>query len=294
MALTSGEGQGGGRPSNGRFSPGMEMIDVQVKENTTHYQTLCVPRNASRREIQASFRRLVKVYHPDKNPQRVKWAEGQMRKLLDAYETISDGTRRAIYDRYLLARRAGMSFVERMSRKKDDLAAQSKLVLHYLLDGEFEAAIDLHERLARHRVTFSLGHYLGECDYLDSLFLLGEAYEQRRMWRTAVRFYWEAYERERTEPRKRYFFDELRDRLRVIFSQRLVRGLAPEDALKNYRRALGMCSSGRDAALVHKKIAILQNRLGRPADAVESLNKAKQLCPNMKTIDAVRASIAGD
>lgn len=270
------------------------MIDVQVNENTTHYQTLCVPRNASRREIQASFRRLVKVYHPDKNPQRVKWAEGQMRKLLDAYETLSDETRRAIYDRHLLARRAGVSFVERMSRKKDDLAAQSKLVLHYLLDGEFEPAIDLYERLARRRVTFSLAHYLDECDYLDSLFLLGEAYEQRRMWRTAVRFYWEAYERERTEPRKRYFFDELRDRLRVIFSQRLVRGLAPEDALKNYRRALAMCSTGRDAALVHKKIAVLQNRLGRPADAVESLNKAKQLCPNMKTIDAMRASIAGD
>lgn len=267
---------------------------MRVNEQTNHYQTLCVPRTASKREIQASFRRLVKTYHPDKNPRRVKWAETQMRKLLDAYETISDDTRRAIYDRHLLARRAGMSFVERMSRRKDDLVAQSKLVLHYLLAGDFEAAIGLHERLSQHRSTFSLGHHLDECDYLDSLFLLGEAYEQRRMWRTAVRFYWEAYECERTEPRKRYFFDELKDRLRVIFSQRIVRGLAPEDALKNYRRALGMCSSGRDAALIHKKIAVLQNRLGRPTDAVESLDKAKQLCPSMKTIDTMRASIAGD
>jgi len=269
------------------------MINLQTKQEGTHYQTLRVPRTASKKDIQVSFRRLVKIYHPDKNPKRVKWAEGQMRKLLDAYETVSDDTRRAMYDRHVAARRAGVSFAERMARKKNDLEAQSKLVLHYLLDGNFELAIDLHEGLLQERAAFDLGQHLDECDHLDALFLLGEAYEDRQMWRTALRFYWEAYEREKVEPRKRYFFEELKDRLRVIFSQRLVRGLAPEDALRNYRRALGVCAHSRDAALIYKKIAGLQSRLGRPERALEALDEAKKLCPGMRTIDIQKASLAG-
>jgi tetratricopeptide (TPR) repeat protein len=217
-----------------------------------------------------------------------------MRKLLDAYETVSDDGRRASYDRYVAARRASMSFAERMAQKKDDLGAQAKLILHHLLEGNFDAAIELRERLSQRRPSFDLAQHLDDCDYLDSLFLLGEAYETRRMWRTALRFYWEAYESEKDEPRKRYFFDELKDRLRVLFSQRLVRGLAPEDALKNYRRALGMCVNSRDAALIYKKIAALHSRLGQPGSAVEALDKAKELCPGMKTLDSLKASIAGD
>ena len=270
------------------------MISLQAKQNANHYQTLRVLRTASKKEIQTSFRRLVKIYHPDKNPKRTKWAEAQMRKLLDAYETVSDDGRRASYDRYVAARRASMSFAERMAQKKDDLGAQAKLILHHLLEGNFDAAIELRERLSQRRPSFDLAQHLDDCDYLDSLFLLGEAYETRRMWRTALRFYWEAYESEKDEPRKRYFFDELKDRLRVLFSQRLVRGLAPEDALKNYRRALGMCVNSRDAALIYKKIAALHSRLGQPGSAVEALDKAKELCPGMKTLDSLKASIAGD
>ncbi len=268
------------------------MIAGQTHTETTHYQTLRVPSTASKQEVRASFRRLVKVYHPDKNPQRIKWAEVQMRRLLEAYETVSDDMRRAIYDRRLDTPRTP-SFTERLASRENDPDAQSKLVLHHLLQGDFDAAIALHERLSQRRTTFNLGHHLEEHDYLDSLFLLGEAYEQRRMWRTAVRFYWEAYEREQVEPRKRYFFDELRDRLRVLFSQRLTRGLPPEDALKNYRRALGMCNNGRDAALIYKKMAALHHRIGESADAVAALDKAQELCPTMKTLDDMRARFAG-
>ena len=259
----------------------------------SHYETLRVARTASRSQIQAAFRRLVKVYHPDKNPRRVPWAEAKMCEVLEAYELLSDERRRMVYDRQLRTRRTGPSFAERMRRKTDDLRAQSKLVLHYLLEGEFDLAIDLHERLAFRQVTFSLSHHLDERDYLDSLFLLGEAYEARRQWHTAVRFYREAYELERTGPRKRYFFEELKDRLRVLLSQRLVRGLAPEQTLRNYRRALALGIGKRDAALIYKKIAGIQNRLGQRDEAMKALDKAKQLCPGMKTIDDMRQKIAG-
>lgn len=259
----------------------------------SHYGTLELSQSASKQQIRSAFRRLAKVYHPDKNRRRVPWAEARMRELLEAYEVLSDDPRRIVYDRTLRGPRNGMSFVERMKKKEGDLGAQSKLILHYLLQGDFEKATELHEKLAFHQVTFSLAQHLDERDYLDSLFLLGEAYESRRQWRTAVRFYWEAYEREKAGQPKRYFLDEVKDRLRVLFSQRLVRGLSPEDVLKNYRRALALGIGKRDAALIYKKIAAVQNRLGRREEAVKALDKAQSLCPGMKTLDVMKKKIAG-
>jgi len=258
-----------------------------------HYDTLQVASGASREEIRASFRRLVKVYHPDKNPTRVPWAEVRMRDLLAAYRVVSDSRQRALYDRALRTARRGGSLGERAKRREDDLRTQSRRILRHLLDGRYEAAIDLHQKMRLRRVSFNLGHHLDERDYLDSLFLLGEAYEDRRQWRTALQFYWEAYERERSGPPKRYFFDELRDRLRVLFSQRLVKGLAPEDALRSYDRALAMCNANRDAAMIYKKIASVHGRLGRRNEAAAALDRAQRLCPGMKGIDAMRRKIAG-
>jgi curved DNA-binding protein CbpA len=258
-----------------------------------HYQTLRVRQDASKEQIQASFRRLVKVYHPDKNPGRTSWAKDRMVRLLQAYEVLSDDRERYAYDRRLSMNRPRMSFADRMKSKPWDLGAQSKLILHYLLEGKSGAAVQLHEKLLLRRATFSLANHLDERDYLDSLFLLGEAYEERRQWRTALRFYWEAYQHEQVGPRKRYFFEELKDRLRVLFSQRLVRGLSPEDALKNYRRALALGIDNREAAIVYKKIAAVQKQLGRRDEAVRALDKAKTLCPGMKNIDTLREKIAG-
>ncbi len=282
--------RGKGPPSRGQLGG---RLDVSVSAARSHYETLRVPQNASRQQIQTAFRGLAKRYHPDKNPQRISWAEAKMRELLQAYEVLSDERRRMTYDRRLGARRPQMSFAERMRTKKDDLRAQSKLVLHYLLEGEFDQAMELHERLILRQVTFSLGHHLDERDYLDALFLLGEAYETRRQWHTAVSFYWEAYQRERAGPRKRYFFDELKDRLRVLFSQRLVRGLSPEEALRNYRRALALDVGKREGAMLYKKIASVQSRLGRHDEAVKALDKAKRLCPGMKSLDELKKKIAG-
>lgn len=260
-----------------------------------YYEVLQIRRGASRSEVQMAFRRLAKLYHPDKNPHRVRWAEAKMHELLNAYRVLNDEDRRAAYDRqHASINRSTMSFVERMKSRPDDPRAQARLVLYYLLHGDFDQAIQLHEQLLFRRATFSLADHLDEYDYLDALFLLGEAYEAREQWHTAARFYWEAYEREKSGPRKRYFFEDLKDRLRVLFSQRLVRGLGPEGLLRNYRRALALGISDRDAALLYKKIAVVEIELGRREAAVAALDQAKRLCPRMKTIDLLRKRIAGN
>lgn len=60
----------------------------------THYDILEVPSSASNDQIKAAFRRLAKLYHPDKNPT----GKDQFEKILLAYEILSDSSKRRQYD----------------------------------------------------------------------------------------------------------------------------------------------------------------------------------------------------
>nr|CAG4650026.1 EOG090X03AJ [Sida crystallina] len=64
------------------------------------YTFLNLPRNAAQEEITNAYRRLSRIYHPDKHtdPVRKKEAEVLFNKTKRAYEVLSDAHKRAIYD----------------------------------------------------------------------------------------------------------------------------------------------------------------------------------------------------
>lgn len=64
------------------------------------YSFLNVPKDASREEINNAYRRLSRMYHPDKHldPALKAKAEGMFNKTKRAYEVLSDPHKRAIYD----------------------------------------------------------------------------------------------------------------------------------------------------------------------------------------------------
>lgn len=62
-----------------------------------YYEILEVKRTATAEEIKKSYRKLVKKYHPDLNPGD-KVAEEKFKKISEAYETLSDETKKANYD----------------------------------------------------------------------------------------------------------------------------------------------------------------------------------------------------
>lgn len=62
------------------------------------YSTLRVSKTADQKTIKSSFRKLAKQYHPDHNPNN-KEAQSKFAKISQAYEILSDASKRAQYDR---------------------------------------------------------------------------------------------------------------------------------------------------------------------------------------------------
>jgi molecular chaperone DnaJ len=63
------------------------------------YETLGVSRTATDAELKAAFRKLAMQFHPDKNPGD-HTAEVRFKEINEAYQCLSDGQKRAAYDRF--------------------------------------------------------------------------------------------------------------------------------------------------------------------------------------------------
>lgn len=66
-------------------------------ETSDLYKILNIPRDATKIDIKKSYKKLVLVYHPDKN--HSPYAPEMFRKIQIAYETLMDNEKRSKYDR---------------------------------------------------------------------------------------------------------------------------------------------------------------------------------------------------
>jgi len=64
-----------------------------------YYSILGVAKTATSKEIKKAYRKLAIKYHPDKNPGN-KEAEEKFKEVAEAYEVLSDDTKRQNYDRF--------------------------------------------------------------------------------------------------------------------------------------------------------------------------------------------------
>jgi molecular chaperone DnaJ len=64
-----------------------------------YYEILGVAKSASQDEIKKAYRQMAMKYHPDRNPND-KDAEHKFKEAAEAYEVLSDGDKRARYDRF--------------------------------------------------------------------------------------------------------------------------------------------------------------------------------------------------
>ncbi|KAG0162379.1 DnaJ- protein scj1 [Apophysomyces sp. BC1034] len=70
-----------------------------VEAGRDYYNILDLPRDATKSQIKKHYKKLSRVYHPDKNPDDDK-ASAKFMEIADAYNVLSDDELRSIYDRY--------------------------------------------------------------------------------------------------------------------------------------------------------------------------------------------------
>ena len=63
-----------------------------------YYEILEVSVNASQEVIKNAYRALIKKYHPDSYTGNKQYAEEMIKKINEAYETLSDENKRLLYD----------------------------------------------------------------------------------------------------------------------------------------------------------------------------------------------------
>ena len=64
-----------------------------------YYDVLGLSKSASSSEVKKAYRKLALKYHPDKNPDDAS-AEDKFKEAAEAYEVLSDETKKQQYDRF--------------------------------------------------------------------------------------------------------------------------------------------------------------------------------------------------
>ncbi len=65
-----------------------------------YYEVLGIGREADADAIKKAYRRLALKYHPDRNPDDDDGASARFKEASEAYQVLSDGEKRAQYDRF--------------------------------------------------------------------------------------------------------------------------------------------------------------------------------------------------
>ncbi len=68
------------------------------KEKHDYYEILEVKKDASEDDIKKSYKKLAMKWHPDKNPNNKEEAEKRFKEISEAYQVLSDSSKRSMYD----------------------------------------------------------------------------------------------------------------------------------------------------------------------------------------------------
>lgn len=99
---------------------------VKQSENLSFYDLLGVTESVSLPEIKQAYKQLARKYHPDVSPpDRVEEYTDRFIRVQEAYETLSDPSRRVLYDRDL-SMGFSFSFSGRRRNRYDEETVEEK------------------------------------------------------------------------------------------------------------------------------------------------------------------------
>ena len=255
---------------------------------TNHYSTLAVRENASTQEIKRAFRDKAKRLHPDIAG---KEAEAEMRKLLAAYEVLSDRDRRYEYDRAYsrFIKKFDFDYRSWLRDHADDPASRAKLVFFELFHLEEDAAIAVWDRSGA--LDFPMERYLDREDWMDCVYLLAEKLDERGRYYEAFELLTILVREERRRPYFRHFMDDVEGLLKELVRLRLRAGVGDELWIDCMETLLELGFSPRDEARWLRSMAETFLKMGDEAAARSIVREALRRDPGLPNAGRLREKL---
>lgn len=259
---------------------------------TNYYELLEISQNASPQEIKKAFRERAKQFHPDISGD--SGAE-EMRKLLAAYEILSDPDRRFEYDRaynrfagkYL--GKKGFDYRSFLMEQKDDPESQAKLIFFELLHLEEESAISIWQEQGG--LDFCMEKFMDREDWMDCGYILAEELAKRNRIYEAFVLLVKLVREERRRPYFKHFMEEVETFLKELVRLRLRQAVDAETYVECLNTLLGLGFSSRDEARWMRSLAEALMRLGEFGDAARIFGEALKRDPKLPNTVLLRRKL---
>ena len=277
-----------------------------------YYQILEIRRDATANEIKRAFRKLAKRYHPDKNPERIAFAEKMFREVCNAYSTLQNTKQKSDYDRVLRTIERQQSFqdgfvngtlqhetyFDRLNRLNQSYA-KLELLLEALLHQNYETGISMYEQLRDHSEEtgkeWRIDDFLSYEESRDCEFLIAEAYqklgfsngdasstlERHEKIEQAMLIYESLLSAEVKRPCFRHFIREVKDRLKYIYLYHFSIEGYPQTSDVPLTKIRALELPKRETAWIYKKIAEFYVEIDRYPEARTVLKMAFELQPRL-------------
>ena len=253
-----------------------------------YYTLLGIPQTASGQDIKKAFREKAKRLHPDIAGEA---AAGLMRKLLTAYEILSDRDRRFEYDRAYsrFSEKYHFDYRTFLREQEDDPESQAKLIFFELLHLEEDAALAVWE--ARGGLDFPLYQYLDREDWMDCSFMMAEELEKRQRYYEAFMLLVHLVREERRRPYFKHFMEEVESFLKELVRLHLKSAVDPETYAECLEALMDLGFSSRDEARWMRSLAETLIRLGETSYAARVFQEALKRDPGLPNVVQLRKKL---
>ena len=272
-------------------------VDSIVKDC---YAVLGLHPSASVSEVKRAFRKKIKELHPDITANqtiRQHDSETAVRRLIDAYNTLSDPARRAEFDQLYaqFSRSGGTDSSSGFNYRswlvlRNDPESRAKLVFFDLLHGLEDEAVE--EYLSQKgSAGFTLSAFFPRDDFMDCAFMLAEELCFREHYYEAFMLLADVIHLEYEKPYFKHFFPEVQLLAREVMRNKLIGFMNDELALDCLESALELGLGKKNDAAALKLMAGCYERIGDRDTARLCLKRALELDPALTGIRDLRKKL---
>jgi len=216
-----------------------------------HYKLLGVKPGASTAEIKQAFRKKAKQLHPDIAGSGNAEA---MRKLLDAYEALSDIERRFEYDRIYqsYAKKPDFNY-RKWLYEQNNPQSRAKLIFYELLRLNEDQAIEVWRESGG--LSFTMEKFMERADWMDCQYILAEELDKRDFCFEAFKLMTAIFAEENRRPYFNLFTPEIKHYLINMVKKRLRDHVDDETWIDCMQSLLGIGFSSSDEKYFKDSIA---------------------------------------